>query len=294
MSRYSWIDPEWRDLLAGAGLRDLDALLQDADEPRLPGRWDALNKPGLNGRQRWRWQIGDSAGRTLFVKRYFRTPLREQVDRIQYQRVGHGRAWWEYETSRRLAEAQVPSVRVVGVVERMHGPFERSSAVLFEQAPGEPFDRVWPRLEAAGAPVTRGPARIDVAIRLGRLICAFHQTGFCHRDLYLCHIFSEIDASGAAAPRFAIIDLARALRPTARRGRWVLKDLSQLDASARQIGATRSDRVRFLLAYLGLQPGAPRTRWYARRVAQRSDRILRRIARHARRDTPSAAMSRAS
>lgn len=277
----SWIDPQWRDTLARAGLAELAPLLVDSNPPRLPGRWEALTKPGLQGRQRWRWQLATQPGHTLYMKRYFHTPLRDQVDRIQHQRVRHGRAWWEFETSQCLARAQIPAVRAIGVIEQMHGPFEQRSAVLFEQTPGEPFDRIWPRLEASGAAATRGAARVDVAIRLGRLICAFHQTGYCHRDLYLCHIFAEIDADRSTPPRFAIIDLARALRPTVRRGRWVLKDLSQLDAAARQISATRSDRVRFLLAYLGLEPGAARTRWYARRIVRRSNRILRRIARHA-------------
>lgn len=294
MTQQAWIDPEWRELFATAGLNDLNVLLHDADTPRLSGRWQELSKPGLNGRQRWRWQVDSQPPRTIYVKRYFRTSLREQVDRIQHQRMRHGRAWWEFETSRRLAEAQIPAVRVIGVIEQMRGPYERRSAVLFEEAPGEPLDRAWARLRENAAPATRGPARRELAIRLGRLICAFHQTGCCHRDLYLCHIFADIDPAAAKPPRLAIIDLARVHRPVVRRMRWVLKDLSQLDASARQIGATRSDRLRFLLAYLGLESGAPRARWYARRVIQRSNRILRRIARRERRAIERGAKTRAS
>lgn len=283
MSRHDWIAPDWRSSLAAAGLSNLALLMADDGAPRIRGDWQPLTKPGLRGRQRWRWVLDPPDGRTLYIKRYFSTPLREQLDRIRRQHVRHSRAWWEYQTSQRLAEAQIPAVRVIGVIEEMRGALERRSAVLFEQVAGEPFDRVWERLVRDAAPVTRGKARFALTIRLARLICAFHQTGYCHRDLYLCHIFAEIDPGGAAPQRFAIIDLARVHRPLLRRARWLLKDLSQLDASARQIGATRTDRVRFLTAYLGLERGAARTRWYARRIACRSDRILRRTERRTRR-----------
>ena len=80
-------------------------------------------------------------------------------------------------------------------------------------------------------------------------------------------------------PQFHLIDLARTFRPRWRRFRWLVKDLSQLDVSARQIGGSRSDRLRFLLAYLGLQSCTPRARRLIQRTIAKSDRILRRIAR---------------
>jgi heptose I phosphotransferase len=169
--------------------------------------------------------------------------------------------------------------RAVGFAEDMRTVFERRSAVLLERAPGDGFDRVWTRLAAESAPVARGIARHDLAVRMARFVAAFHETGFCHRDLYLCHIFVDLDAAAKRPPVFTLIDLARTHRPRSRRMRWIIKDLSQLDVSARQVGASRSDRWRFLLAYLNLPRGAPRARWYARRIVRKSDWILRRIAR---------------
>ena len=97
--------------------------------------------------------------------------------------------------------------------------------------------------------------------------------------MYLCHIFIDLDESMVRPPNFTIIDLARLHRPRWRRMRWVVKDLSQLDASARQIGASRSDRLRAIYAYLGLNRCSPRVRWYSRAVTRKSDAILQRIAR---------------
>jgi hypothetical protein len=275
---------QWRERLVAHGLEQLIPLLDDAvDVSRFAGRWEALSKPGLGGRQRWRWSLRNGAEEpVLYVKCYARTPLTEQWDRIRRQCVRHSRAYWEYVQSQRLAEAHINVSRAIGFVEQMRAVFERRSAVLLERAPGDGFDRLWQRLREQGAPVTRGIARHDLAVRLARFVAAFHGTGYCHRDLYLCHVFVELDPDGTQPPKFTLIDLARTHRPRWRRMRWILKDLAQLDASARQINATRTDRWRFLRAYLNLPRGAPRVRWYARRTVRRSDRILRRIARKSR------------
>ena len=286
MSCRAEVAPQWRERLEACGLRELGVLLDDgADVSHFRGQSKLLSKPGLGGRRRWRWTLGDRSetGPTvLYVKRYARTPLAVQWDRVRRQSAGHSRAYWEYAQSRRLAEAHVSVPAAVGFVEQMWGVLERRSAVLLERAAGDGFDRVWLGLCEREAPQTRGIARHDMAVRLARFVAAFHGTGFCHRDLYLCHIFVDLDPQGGQPPRFTLIDLARTHRPRWRRMRWIIKDLAQLDASARQIGATPSDRWRFLLAYLNLPRGAPRARWYARRVARKSDGILRRIARKSR------------
>ncbi len=282
MIRRQEVAPDWCDRLASAGLPDLNRLLDaPPGAPPLTGRWQALSKPGLHGRQRWRWDLGDAGGAVLYVKCYRGVPLREQMDRIRRQSVRHSRAWWEFLQSADLSRHYIPVVRAIGAIEEMRGALEVGSAVLFEGVAGDAFDRTWRQLSAEQAPVTRGLARHDVTRRLARFVSAFHQSGVCHRDLYLCHIFVDLEPTGARPPRFTLIDLARTHRPRLRRTRWLIKDLSQVDASARQIGASRADRWRFLLTYLGLDAGTPRVRWYARQIARKSDRILRRIARQA-------------
>ncbi len=286
MSCREEVAPRWRERLGACGLKQLSTLFDNStDVSRLGGRWEVLSKAGLGGRRRWRWTLDDrlEAGpAVLYIKRYAETPLGEQWDRIRRQCVRHSRAYWEYVQSRRLAEAHINVPEAVGFIEEMWGAVERRSAVLLEGVPGDGFDRVWAGLCECDAPVTRGIARHDLAVRLARFVAAFHGTGFCHRDLYLCHVFVDLDPRGGRPPRFTLIDLARTHRPYWRRMRWIIKDLSQLDASARQVGASRSDRWRFLLAYLNLPRGAVRTRWYARRIVRKSDWILRRIARKSR------------
>lgn len=272
----------WAGALQQAGLSDLSALLAPSFDPqRLDGRWTALVKPGLGGRQRWRWEPPHAAA-PVYVKRYARTGWRAQLDRVLRQNARASRAAWEFEQAERLAESYVPVAPAVGFVEQMSGWYERRSAVLLAAAPGDGLDRVWQRCSAANAPITRGLARHELIVRLARFVSAFHHTGCCHRDLYLCHIFADVDPDAERPPEFCLIDLARTHRPRLRRMRWLLKDLAQLDFSARRCGATRVDRLRFLEAYLGLLRGSPRTRWYVRRIVARSDRILRRERRKGR------------
>lgn len=280
MTRAAATRDEWTARFAHAGVPCVETLL-DAPPEALRGA-EALHKPGLLGRERWRWKLAaDHDGATVYVKRYRATPWREQLDRIVRQRARHSRAWWEFRQSELLHHAHVPVPRAIAFAEDMHGALERRSIVVFEPAPGDAFDRAWSAAQRRQDPVTRGRARFDIARRLGRFVAAFHQTGICHRDLYLCHVFVVLDPAARRPPEFCLIDLARTHRPRFRRLRWVLKDLSQLDASAREIGATRADRLRCLLAYLGLERGAPRARDWSRRVLARSHRIVRRVARRA-------------
>ncbi|MFN0137558.1 MAG: lipopolysaccharide kinase InaA family protein [Phycisphaerae bacterium] len=276
MSRTRIVQPDWS-ARVGDGEARMEALLERSPEENGSGEWCRLSKPGLGKRERWAWKPG--GGDLVFVKRYLADGFKAQCDRIFRQCASHSRAYWEYTQSMQLAEAGVPVVRALGFAEEMSGPIERRSAVLFERAPGDAFDRVWLRLVREDSPLTRGVARHEFARRIGRLAAAFHGTGLCHRDLYLCHIFVELDESIQRPPHFTIIDLARLHRPRWRRMRWIVKDLSQLDTSARQIGASRCDRLRALYAYLGLNRFSPRVRCYTRAVTRKSDAILRRIAR---------------
>lgn len=283
MSRASEVAAEWRDTLAAAGLPDVETLLEHAPD-RLPlaGQLERLGKPGLGGRERWRWRFAagdDRPAGELYLKRYLATPLRTQFDRNLRQNGRCSAARWEYLQARRLATANVPAAAPIAFAELVRGRLERRSVVLLDRVPGDAFDRAWPGMVHRRHPWVRGALRRDLARRLARFVAAFHGTGCCHRDLYLCHIFIDWPAGDDAPPRFHLIDLTRVHSPRLRRMRWLLKDLSQLDYSADALGLTRTDRLRFLLAYLGLERGAPRTRWYARRIVARSNRIRARAAR---------------
>ncbi len=280
MTQASASHAAWAGPLARVGLPDAAALLR-LSPSELPGgaSWELLSKPGLGGRERWRGRWTDERGAEtcVYVKRYRATGLWRQWDRIVRQARRHSVAWWEYQQALRLAELHIPVAQAVGVSEEMRGWLESRSAVILADVGGEPLDRFCAAAAERGDPRLRGAARHDLTRRVARFVSAFHQTGFRHRDLYLCHIFIRFDHD---RPALALIDLARTFRPSAwRRTRWTHKDLAQLDASAVRVGTTRADRLRFLLTYFGLQRASPLVRKAARRIAFRARRILRRDAR---------------
>ena len=172
MSTRGHISPQYQALLARCGLSDPAALL-DRDFDRHPpaGTWTLLSKPGLGGRQRWRWQPPagpDGDAGALYVKRYLRSSLSEQRDRLIRQAPLTSRAGWEYRVACRLRELHIDVPRPVAWAQRMWGPFELRSAVVFAAAAGDGLDRVWRRLESQRAPITRGLGRHDLTVRLAR------------------------------------------------------------------------------------------------------------------------------
>jgi heptose I phosphotransferase len=99
-----------------------------------------------------------------------------------------------------------------------------------------------------------------------------HTAGLHHQDFYLGHLLKPRHHAGA----LHVIDLGRAERhgPWWAR-RWIVKDLAQLNYSAKDSPAT--ERLRFLKAYLG-RPLCDRDRGLIRSILRKT----RRIASHSR------------
>jgi heptose I phosphotransferase len=78
-----------------------------------------------------------------------------------------------------------------------------------------------------------------------------HRAGLHHQDYYLGHLLlpNPVVAGESAADRIYVIDLGRVRKQQPLSTRWIVKDLAQLNYSARDVRPT--DRLRFLRAYLG-------------------------------------------
>jgi heptose I phosphotransferase len=254
------VDPTLAESLAAAGLQTLDELFGLADAERL----DKATLP------RWRQRLRlDLPGiGTCYLKRYTSPPLRAQLRRIAGGHSKRSTARIEWEQIRRLKEAGTGSVTNVAFGEEMSGLWERRSAILLAEVPGESLEK-W---------VERCPERASPGwIRgLADFVARFHRAGYVHRDLYLCHVFVELRGQ---EPVFRLIDLARMMEPRFRRRRWLVKDLASLNYSTPPSAATAWDRLRFLKAYLGVRRLGPADRRLARQIAAKSQRIARHDAR---------------
>ena len=83
--------------------------------------------------------------------------------------------------------------------------------------------------------------------QLGEFSGKFHRLGYNHRDFYLCHTFIHDKGSEF---ELNLIDLQRVQKRTSFRGRWIIKDLSQMNYSAFS-KITCHDRLRFFKKYVG-------------------------------------------
>ena len=75
-----------------------------------------------------------------------------------------------------------------------------------------------------------------------------HQSGFNHRDFYLCHLF--IGTKEYNKDELFIVDLHRVDIRKKVPERWIIKDLAALNYSAKSKNITRTDKLRFLKYYL--------------------------------------------
>jgi len=209
----------------------------------------------------------DGRLREFFLKRHRPSPLKEHVKPwLRFTRPILG-ARNEWNAIHRFHAAGIPTMVPVALGERGGESFLLTEAipaccklsVWMETHLGHDGRSSLPEEEVAG--IVDGIA--DVARRM-------HRRGLHHQDFYLTHLLLPVDD-----PRRGIhvIDLGRALQRRRLGRRWIVKDLAQLNYSARLFPAWT--RRRFLERYLGrpLQASDGRLR-------AQIDRKTARIARH--------------
>jgi hypothetical protein len=242
----AWVDRDAVNLLTQLGVRNFrEVMTAPIGEP--------LDKPGLEPwRRRSRVVLQDLMGqeKVLYLKRFLFPPVKAQIERIKMGAWRHGTAWIEWNNIRRLEVIGVGTMRPIAFAEKVAAGWEVGSLLCTEQVQGESLEKWLPR-EWQAAAETFGPAWRQRAVReLAGVVARLHGGNLCHRDLYTCHIFMEVDAEARVC--FRLIDLQRMFRVRLRKRRWRVKDLAALGASAPVGLISRTDRMRFLRAYLGL------------------------------------------
>ncbi len=210
--------------------------------------------------------------------------------------VTPSRARSEWNTMRRLIERKIPTVRPLAVGEDRRFGVPVTSYLVTEGVRGvEPLDKLLRADRMPPPEGARGRWRRQVAWALAEIVASFHREGFWHRDLHLGNFLAQ--PLGDEDLSLRLVDLSKARSPRHVGPRQWIADLAWLDYSARP-WATRTDRLRFLCAYLQGMPGwgpeagalrnrgPGRSRWKdaARVVARASEaRARRHRSRRARR-----------
>jgi heptose I phosphotransferase len=178
----------------------------------------------------------------------------------------------EWENLKTLAGIGIPVPEALAAGAGPPGSF----LMTREVGGGVPLDRFL----AEGLPGGREGALLKrkLAREAAGLARTLHGAGLCHRDFYLCHLL-VVPSEGH---RLVLLDLQRVRRAFPFRDRWIVKDLAALRYSSDGAVASRADRLRFLLEYLGTARVDPAARRWIRKIEAKAGRIRRHEERKAR------------
>ncbi|MBK9127820.1 MAG: hypothetical protein IPM13_08460 [Phycisphaerales bacterium] len=238
------IDPAYRERLRSAGLDSMSRVLARVDG--VVAAWsrstETLQIPGS----------GSDPG--LFLKRVYvprwssrwRGALRGTL-------VGLHRGHAEYLALNALRWAGVPAVRPVAYGARLVVGFVAASILITEAVPDSVNLTTFAQQLAAGERTLSLAQRREMLARLAALVADMHAAGVSHGNLFWRNVMVRPAPDGGY--EFFLLD-AQPLRFWERvraPRRWWLRELAQLCTSAVPF-TTRSERLRFVRAYLGNAP----------------------------------------
>jgi heptosyltransferase-2 len=259
-----FVDPAYKKGLEKLGLTSIEAVFSFQAGKNL-------TKENLAPyRSRIEFQI-ESPAVTLFLKRYDRPPMAVQLKNWMSAKKQTSCAYAEADSARNLKASGVNVAKMVAWGESWGPVFENRSFIITEKIPdGVPLERGLPEFFNSQPTAENLKIRQRFIRDLAGFIRKFHETGYRHRDLYLCHIFRVPDG------RFFLIDLARAFRPAMLDARYRIKDLAQLNHSAPAQYFSNTDKMRFYITYTGESKMTTQDKHYIKKIIYKT----RRIARH--------------
>ncbi|MGD0785328.1 MAG: lipopolysaccharide kinase InaA family protein [Sedimentisphaerales bacterium] len=192
-----------------------------------------LAKANLHASRRRIMFETDSPKTTLFLKRYQNVPKFTQLKNWLTRRKKISTMACDLEPAENLRKLGINTPQTIAFGCQWQGLFEKHSFIITEKIP-----------DSFSLEVKLPKKNRKFIENLASFVRKFHNTGFRHRDLYLCHIFS--DSRG----QFTLIDLSRVFKPLVFSKKFLVKDLAQLYYSAPGDFFTKTDRLKFLLCYL--------------------------------------------
>ena len=261
--RGFFIDPQYQQTLEEAGLDSLDAVFAYEQGQRL-------TKPNLaSWRHRIRLQLPN--GQTVYLKRYSCPPLPVQIK--SWFQHGYRGFLSEYDKGPldELSNVVVLIPQTIAYGGQWTGLFEKRSFIITLEIPNaHSLETKLP--DCFEHPVSRR----EFILKLADFIRRFHETGYRHRDLYLCHIFLSNNET------LYLIDLHRSFKPKLLGKRYRIKDLAQLHYSSPADKVSTADRLRFYLAYAQKKKLSAADKVFIRKIHTKALHIARHDRKHGR------------
>ena len=216
------------------------------------------------------------------MKRYDRPPVFVQLRSWLSQHKRRSCAFCELEAASTLTAAGINTPKVISYGEQWGTLFETRSFIITEKIPeAESLERKLPDCFHKPATVENLKLRKEslglrrnFIVQSAAFIRKFHETNYRHRDLYLSHIFYS--DSG----KFYLIDLARVFGPIILRRRFQIKDIAQVYYSAPGKHFSKTDRLRFYMAYAGQSKLIKKDKIFIRKVINKAKRMARHDIKH--------------
>jgi len=217
---------------------------------------------------------------TVFMKRYDRPPVLVQLRNWLSQHNRKSCALCELEAVNKLAAAGINTPKVISYGEQWGTLLEKRSFIITEKIPdAESLERKLPDCFNVPATTENLMLRRNFIVQSAVFIKKFHETNYRHRDLYLSHIFYSDTG------KFYLIDLARVFGPIVLRRRFQIKDIAQVYYSAPGKHFSKTDRLRFYMAYAGQRKLTKKDKIFIRKVINKAKRMALHDIKHGR-DVP--------
>ena len=211
----------------------------------------------------------DSPKTTLFLKRYQNIPKLKQKRNWLTRRKRISMMDCDRRPAEDLQKLGINTPQTIAFGQEWQGLFEKRSFIITEKIPASAS------LEEK-LPDYFLHQRKNFIKNLAAFVREFHKTGYRHRDLYLCHIFCN------PQNQFTLIDLNRAFKPQFFSERYLIKDLAQLYYSAPGETFTKSDRLRFFLAYLQKNKLSKKDKILINKIKSKAQKMTKHDKKHGR------------
>lgn len=237
----------------------------------------AIAKKLRTDRVTLRFTLNDGqADRVFYIKRHSQSALQEYIKPLLHFRWPILGARNEWNALLAFHEAGLPTMTPVALGERGANSFLITEGLedctklseLPALSPGVP-----PNDLICSTAISTNDLRTLLVRRVARVTQQMHRAGLHHQDYYLGHLLMPNRVSCEREDRVYVIDLGRVRRQQPLSARWIVKDLAQLNYSAKDV--RRTDRFRFLREYLGRKIGKTEKRLIAQITAKTAS-----IARH--------------
>jgi heptosyltransferase-2 len=269
-SKSFFVDADYEIALGKLGLTSIDAVFSFNAARNL-------SKDNLAPfRSRLQFEINPPST-IVFLKRYDRPPIIVKLKNWLSHGSRKSCGFCEFESASKLAAEGIKTPKVICYGEQRGTFFEKRSFIITEKIPNaESLERKLP--PCFNAPVTAETLKLrrNFLAQLASFVKKFHQTNYCHRDLYLSHIYYDDEGS------FHLIDLARAFKPILLGERFRIKDIAQLHYSAPARYFSRTDRLRFYLGYAGQSNLMKNDKIFIRKAIKKADLMARHNIKHGR------------